>query len=261
MFKMHYLNENWNFEKIIDLLQDKKRDRVLMLDYDGTLAPFKLNPSEAKPYPGVVEIINKIMENPRNRVVLVTGRWTADLKRLLNFNKQPEIWGTHGIERMTTDGDISISNMDDKALRGLAEADHWISTSSQKIRFEQKPGALAIHWRGEKEKAVKRIKKAIEPKLKYIAHHSGLLINQFDGGIELQVPGVNKGNAVKTVLSEIKKRAFVAYLGDDMTDENAFQVIKNRGLAVLVREEFRETQADAWLIPPDELLKFLTEWI
>ncbi|MGH9571319.1 MAG: hypothetical protein ACRD4F_16865, partial [Candidatus Angelobacter sp.] len=52
-----------------------------------------------------------------------------------------------------------------------------------------------------------------------------------------------------------------AYLGDDLTDEDAFQAINGRGLSVLVRPAWRSTTAQAWLRPPGELIQFLNDWI
>lgn len=52
----------------------------------------------------------------------------------------------------------------------------------------------------------------------------------------------------------------MAYLGDDVTDEDAFHAVKPRGLAVLVRAELRETAADLWIRPPRELVAFLRSW-
>lgn len=54
--------------------------------------------------------------------------------------------------------------------------------------------------------------------------------------------------------------AAIAYLGDDLTDEDAFQALDTRGLRVLVRDALRPTAADIWLQPPDELLDFLRSW-
>jgi trehalose 6-phosphate phosphatase len=52
----------------------------------------------------------------------------------------------------------------------------------------------------------------------------------------------------------------VAYLGDDVTDEDAFRAVKGRGLAVLVRAEYRRTAADIWIKPPHELKNFIGRW-
>ena len=65
---------------------------------------------------------------------------------------------------------------------------------------------------------------------------------------------------MKAVLSETPEGSAVAYLGDDITDEDAFRAVKPRGLGVLVRPELRETAADIWIRPPDELLSFLRHW-
>ena len=90
--------------------------------------------------------------------------------------------------------------------------------------------------------------------------HKNLAWHDFDGGIELRVPGRHKGFAVEAVLSEMGKGAAVAYLGDDFTDEDAFRAIHGRGTGILVRPQFRPTAADFWLRPPEELLEFLRQW-
>jgi trehalose-phosphatase len=82
----------------------------------------------------------------------------------------------------------------------------------------------------------------------------------FEGGIELRASGHTKANAVHAVLAETNEDCAVAYLGDDVTDEDAFRAVKPRGLAVLVRPELRKTAADVWLKPPHELASFLQMW-
>jgi len=59
----------------------------------------------------------------------------------------------------------------------------------------------------------------------------------------------------------MEKETVAAYLGDDFTDEDAFTAIKGHGIGILVRKEFRPTEADIWIKPPDELLSFLSDWI
>jgi trehalose-phosphatase len=86
-------------------------------------------------------------------------------------------------------------------------------------------------------------------------------MEMFDGGVELRVPGRDKGTVVNAVLDEIAGTVAAAYLGDDQTDEDAFRALGDRGLKVLVRPEMRASEADLWLEPPDELLNFLDQWI
>jgi trehalose 6-phosphate phosphatase len=77
--------------------------------------------------------------------------------------------------------------------------------------------------------------------------------------VELRAVGCNKQYAVKAVLSQTEEDSAVAYLGDDITDEDAFRAVKPRGIGVLVRAEFRKTEADVWLLP-HELVEFLRHW-
>ena len=74
--------------------------KVLLLDYDGTLAPFHIQPDKAVPYPGVREMLNKLLRQSELRLVMITGRWTKDLLPLLRLEAGVEIWGSHGLERL-----------------------------------------------------------------------------------------------------------------------------------------------------------------
>lgn len=258
---MKVLNEKLKVNEFFDRLPQAK-EKVLFLDYDGTLAPFKTNPGEALPYPGVRELIGRIMERSDTRLVIVSGRWTRDLIPLLGLRNLPEIWGSHGLERLRTDGSYEISPMDEKAVRGLATADEWMEDKDLLHRCEKKPGCLALHWRGLSKGAILDLKDAVLPQWRRLAEASGLDLIEFDGGIELRVPARNKGDAVKSVLGEIQQDGLsAAYLGDDSTDEDAFRAMKGKGIGVLVRKEFRPTAADLWIRPPGELLEFLSCWL
>ena len=53
---------------------------------------------------------------------------------------------------------------------------------------------------------------------------------------------------------------FIDEIGDDLTDEDAFKAIKDNGLGILVRKKYRNSAADVWLQPPDQLMQFLNYW-
>lgn len=82
----------------------------------------------------------------------------------------------------------------------------------------------------------------------------------FEGGMELRVRGRTKAHAVREVLAQTSPEAACAYLGDDITDEDAFEAIRDRGLAVLVGPQLRATAAHLWIRPPQELERFLVRW-
>lgn len=235
--------------------------RALLLDYDGTVAPFHVEPNKAYPYPGVPEVLDRIMDSPHIRLVIISGRWIKDLIPLLQLHKQPEIWGSHGLERLKIDGAYEIASMDENALYGLVVAEEWMESTGLSGRSEKKPGSLAIHWRGLDEKTINEIKSQVERRWSLIAEAGNLNFEEFDGGLELRVPGRNKGDAVKEILGEMQQDMAAAYLGDDLTDEDAFKSIKGKGIGVLVRKELRSTAADVWIKPPKELLAFLSNWV
>lgn len=257
---MKILNPDINLELFYHRRKEASQ-KGLLLDYDGTLAPFHKEPNKAKPYPGIRHVLNRIMHVPDIRLVIISGRWTKDLIPLLQLEKQPEIWGSHGMERLKTDGSYEIDSMEEQHLDVLVAAGEWIEELGLSSRCEKKPGCLAIHWRGLDEKTVNEIRNLVEPRWSTLAQAWQLSLQKFDGGLELRVPARNKGDAVGTILEEMDQNAVAAYLGDDLTDEDAFRAIKGKGIAILVREELRPTAADLWIKPPEELLTFLSGWI
>jgi trehalose-phosphatase len=231
-----------------------------MLDYDGTLAPFHRDREKAIFYPGVREILEQIMNTDNSRIIIISGRKIADLIPLLEFSSLPEIWGSHGWERRGLDGSYSIMPASESQLKGLADADFLIEKKNLGNYREKKPGSVALHWRGKSEEEIDAIREFARIDLNRIATDYGLDLEYFDGGVELRMPGNNKGDVVRTVIEDSPPGSFFAYLGDDLTDEDAFEAIAEHGLSVLVRTEKRATKAKLHLSPPEELLGFLDNW-
>ena len=233
-----------------------------MLDYDGTLAPFQVRPERALPYPGVANALEELVSDRGTRVVIVSGRRAEDLASLLPLAKRPEIWGGHGWERLLPSGEHRTQEPKPGTRQALEQAAH----SAQEFlvrsgaRVERKPASIALHWRGLPALAVAKIQQRVQAAWSPLAKAGELELLAFDCGIELRAKGCNKQHAVKAVLSETCGDSAVAYLGDDITDEDAFAAIKPRGIAVLVRPEYRDTSADVWIRPPRELLSFIKRW-
>ncbi|MFZ0318159.1 MAG: trehalose-phosphatase [Candidatus Sulfotelmatobacter sp.] len=234
---------------------------LLMLDFDGTLAPFQMDRGKAFPYPGIKSVLQEILEIGKTRVVIVSGRDATDLIPLLAVEPHPEVWGLHGLQRVKTDGSIAVSELDEATLKGLAVADEWLVTQQLQHAAEFKAGSIAVHWRGLSLSEAEDIQRRVMHGWAGIAKEFGLDLLRFDGGIEIRSRKANKGAAVRTLLSEMDRNAPAAYLGDDTTDEEAFQAINGFGLSILVRPMWRPTSAQLWLRPPLELLNLLTRWL
>jgi trehalose 6-phosphate phosphatase len=236
-------------------------NRLLLLDYDGTIAPFSADRKRAFPYPSVPEILDSINSTCKTRVVLISGRSAREIPPLLGLTWRPEIWGTHGLERLYEDDRCELAFISEDALQALAEARAVLDQEGLGELCEPKTGTVAIHWRGLKPSHIEEIRNQCYRLLAPLACRANLLLAEFDGGAEIKARGATKRNAVTTVLAETADDVAAAYLGDDLTDEDAFQAINGRGLSVLVRPAWRSTTAQMWLRPPGELIQFLNDWI
>jgi trehalose-phosphatase len=234
---------------------------VLMLDYDGTLAPFHVDRFEATPYPGVDERLVILSTIPQVRLVLVSGRSARELHDLLRPGIRAEIWGSHGRERLRSDGTYELFALSPVQRAALEQMGLEMSALGLSKTLEVKPTSLAIHWRSFEPAMQDRIRSSVQSIFANIDDSDGLHLLPFDGGLELRSTDRTKGTAVAEILSQEPDDAPIAYLGDDLTDEDAFVAIGNKGYSLLVRSEVRASFARFWLRPPEELLEFLDAWI
>lgn len=235
--------------------------RVLLADYDGTLAPFRSGRDIAPPYAGVSELLSEIAAARRTRIVLVSGRAVSDLGQHVRWLRpRPELWGSHGLERMTPEGRLDAPPVSRAIAELVEDVARWTSARGADNLFEAKPYGFALHERADPGR-YRRLRDAALARWSAPACRAGLLLRAFDGGIEFRPADANKGRVVRTILEEERPEAAVAYLGDDATDEDAFAALRGRGLAVLVRPRRRESAAAAWVRPPEELRDFLLRWL
>jgi trehalose 6-phosphate synthase/trehalose 6-phosphate phosphatase len=237
---------------------------LLMLDYDGTLAPFRVDRFQAKPWASVRELLNSIHSRNSTRIVFVSGRPASEIVPLLALDTPPEVWGLHGVERLYPDGRCEREKIAPRVEAELQALKGQLRQDAFGGLLEEKPNAVVMHWRGAAQTKAREIERRTRELLEPAAKLDGLRLLAFESGLELRA-GRDKGGAVKAILAETDcsaaARIPAAYLGDDFTDELAFAALKGRGLSVLVRREWRETSAEIWLKPPAELRDFLKRWL
>jgi trehalose 6-phosphate phosphatase len=234
---------------------------TLLLDYDGTLAPFTEDREKARPYVQVPYLLDDIMRTTNSRVIIVSGRPANSVANLLGTSRAPEIWGSHGLERIHSSGTVENTPLLPQDLQALLQAAAALAAAGLGDLTELKCGSVAVHWRGLLSSAQSNVQRQAARVMASVAEHSSLSMVAFEAGLELRVAAANKGIAVRRALEE-SDASCAAYVGDDFTDEDAFRAMNELGgLTVLMRPEYRQTAAAAWFHTPAQLFVFLAQWL
>ena len=213
-----------NIEELLESVA-RARQSVLLLDYDGTLAPFSIDRHRAVPYPGLRDLLQQIIDTGRTRLVIVTGRDAREIDPFLRLRPAPEIWGSHGLQRLLPDGRCQMPKIPPTVAEVLDDARRWLEYQGLHDCAEQKPGSIAVHWRALEQTEAEELRGRIIVGWFPIADRANLKLLEFDGGVEMRMPDLDKGDAVRTMLQETAPNVPVTYLGDDITDERAFRAL------------------------------------
>jgi trehalose 6-phosphate phosphatase len=165
------------------------------------------------------------------------------------------------MEHQSSDGSCESYPVSEENVAFLEAAEKWVVAAGLRSRAEIKPGGIAIHWRGLPPGEAKRVEDLTRQGWAPLTQRSGLKLLPFEAGLELRVSHPNKGDVVRSIMTGLDSNVPVAFLGDDITDEDAFDALSGNGLSVLVKTDYRKTIAGAWIRPPGELIAFLEEWL
>jgi trehalose 6-phosphate phosphatase len=243
------------------------RRSILLLDYDGSLAPFRVNRFRARPYAGVSELLERIRTSGKTKMAVITGRPAQEIAPMLGLGGTIEVWGLHGAERIHSDGRHELERSSPVVLEKLEDVRQRLKRDAFGGLFEDKANGAVMHWRGLPAAKARIVEEKSRRLFEPLTRLDGLRMLDFECGVELRA-GRDKGGAVEAILEESAQSdgeySPVAYLGDDLTDEAAFRAVnasRAAGMSVLMRRAWRKTDAAAWLRPPDELRGFLKRWV
>ncbi len=236
---------------------------LLLMDYDGTMAGFRIDRFQARPWTGVRELLQRIQKQGRTRMAIITGRPAAEIAPMLALKSAIEVWGLHGAERIYPDGRRDLESAPRATRAKLDEVRERLKLDALGGLYEDKANAAVIHWRGHSAAQARAIEKRTRALFEPLAQLEGLTVLEFEAGLELRI-GRDKGGAVRAIMDEEDPVSPVAYLGDDFTDEAAFDAVNHAQgphVSVLMRRAERKTAADLWLRPPADLRIFLGSWL
>jgi trehalose 6-phosphate phosphatase len=209
-------------------------ENVLLVasDYDGTLAPIVADPAAAWPLPEAVTALVRLAALPRTHVAVVSGRAREDLRARLGLPEAVHLVGSHGSEfgpevaGMPAGIPPAARALRDR-LRSELEA---LSARAPGTRVEPKPGSVAFHWREAEPAVAARARRAVEAGP---ATWAGVHVKHGKKVLELGVVAASKGEALAALLRHTAASA-VCFVGDDVTDEDAFAILGEGDLGVKV---------------------------
>jgi trehalose 6-phosphate phosphatase len=192
---------------------------LVALDFDGTLAPISPHPDDARPLAGALQILRDVRAAGATLAV-VTGRTVASLLRVSGFGVVPGIviYGTHGAERWQA-GELRTPAIP-AGLQELRLSLPGLLTSIAHDRhhhhlwIEDKGLSLVIHARltAEPERVLERLRAPVDK----VAAAAGLGVRPGKEVLEICIPGLDKGTAIRELINDETAAAF--YAGDDLGD-------------------------------------------
>jgi len=228
---------------------------LLISDYDGTLVSFRKDRMNAFISEKTKSLLKKII-NSGGFITILSGRQSKEIDKFISL--PVEIWGCHGWERRTADGDLTYFPVPEDIFNALdrfsAELGFFPSDA-----LEIKPVSTAIHWRDRPD--IMDLYRIHSNKILSMAEKYGLRMMPFNCGIEFIIPLFSKGVAVENIISAHPSLGPICYLGDDLTDEDAFLAIKKikGAIGILISEKPRDSYANLWMAQ-DTVDCFLNFW-
>ena len=232
---------------------------ALFLDYDGTLTPIASHPAEAVLAPVIRRVLRQARRTPNLDLTIVSGRSLADVSKMVGVAHLTYV-GNHGYE-IEGPG----LHFRHEGLSRFQEAIEAAAAELTKVGIqggwvERKGASLSFHFRKVAADAVREAK----TRAATILRRNGLRITHGKCVVEGRAPiDWNKGHAVLYVLAQRygadwPTRVRTLYIGDDVTDEDAFRSLRGIGRSIRVGPA-THTAADLTL-PDAESVTEMVRW-
>jgi trehalose 6-phosphate synthase/phosphatase len=199
-------------------------NRLVLLDYDGTLVNHTTEPETARISERISDIIRKLIDSPHTKIFIITGRGPRDIDSFLD-HIPINIIAEHGA--IIKDGGVWKNQINDDVLNEF-------TVKCPGSYIEEKKFSLTWHYRNAEPHLGYMCSRELIHLLKKVILPYNLKILDGNKVVEILMNETGKGNAVKKLL-EKDSYDFVLSIGDDATDEEMFEFFLNNPNAFTIK--------------------------
>lgn len=200
--------------------------------------------------PTLADLFARLADRLQGRVAVVSGRSLADLDHHLPAQGIAKS-GSHGVELRTDSGTRDV--VPDPALANARAALRQFATGARGVLVEDKPAGVALHYR-----LAPQCEEEARDLVARLARATGLAVQHGHMVAELRPAGFDKGQAVRALMAQAPfAGARPVFVGDDLTDEHAFEAVRAMGGAGVLVRESRATAAEYFLPSVAAVREFL----
>ncbi|MFP4065112.1 MAG: trehalose-phosphatase [Bacteroidales bacterium] len=220
---------------------------AFFLDYDGTLTPIVQRPEDAVISDEMRETLKRLAA--RYTVAVVTGRDLDDVKNFIQLDNIIYS-GSHGFVISGPDGLYKEHEKGEQVVKLLDKVEESLHAlfdgKAEGVQIDRKRYAIAVHYRNAPEKDVPYVFEVVD---KMLDHFDGLKTGEGKMVVELK-PDIDwhKGKAVLWILEALgldkNEDVLPVFIGDDVTDEDAFRALQGKGTGILVENRGQDTAAN-----------------
>ncbi|QDG50287.1 trehalose-phosphatase [Persicimonas caeni] len=248
-----------SLDEIVEQVSDKHL--AVFLDYDGTLTPIVDQPDQAVLSDEMKQTVERLgAMDEKCTVAVVSGRDLGDVRERVGIDNIAYA-GSHGFDILGPEGESMMLEKGEDFVPALDRAEEELRRRTRRIEgalLERKRYSLAVHYRQVANKDVPTVEKHVD---QVVDHISELRKTHGKKVYDLQ-PNIDwdKGKAVDWLLDKLGLAGddvVPMYIGDDVTDEDAFRALEGRGITLAVQDVAKPTAADYRLADPDAVKRFL----
>ncbi len=225
---------------------------LIATDYDGTLAPLANDPEAARPQRESIIALKELAELPQTHVAVISGRALADLEKHLKDLHHVHLVGSHGSE-FEAGFTTPMTSESLELLKIIEEKSYRVAAQLPGSMIERKPAGVAFHYRNAEERQAEA---AVQNLLQTLGGDPHIFVRHGKKVVELTVVKTDKGQALQALRQRVGATA-VVFIGDDVTDEDAFAMLAGPDVGIKVGPG--PTRAKYRLSAPPDIARLLAQ--